>query len=181
MSSEMSRCAMHMFDQGHCSRLNIVRLYCVSALYLLNLCWDLQITLHKCQVWWVDVQFACLTKVGSRSRSQFKIKQCMTVCHVHLVSFENLVGFTKNSAKNSFMMSRCAIRMFDSGQFKFKVKHYMNVLHVRSITNGARVSDILKWLGTNVKNHAERMLYHGQLKVKVIVRSNTLSCSLYIL
>ena len=42
----------------------------VSALYLLNPLWDLQITLHKCQVWWDDVQCQCLTKVGSRSRSQ---------------------------------------------------------------------------------------------------------------
>jgi len=46
----------------------------MSALYLLNLWWDLQITLHKCQVWWDDVQCLCLTKVGSRSRSQSKIK-----------------------------------------------------------------------------------------------------------
>jgi len=45
----------------------------VSALYVLNPWWDFQITLHKCQVWWEDVQCLCLTKVGSRSRSQFKI------------------------------------------------------------------------------------------------------------
>ena len=70
--------------QGHNLRLNIVWLYFVSALYLLNPCWDFQITLHKCQVWWDDVQYLCLTKVGSRSRSQFKIKHCMTVFHLPL-------------------------------------------------------------------------------------------------
>ena len=51
----------------------------VSALYLLNPWWDFQITLHTYQVWWDDVQCLCLTKVGSRSRSQSKIKHCMTV------------------------------------------------------------------------------------------------------
>jgi len=55
--------------QGHNLRVNIVWLYFVSALYLLNTWRDLQITLHKCQEWWDDVQCPCLTKVGSRSRS----------------------------------------------------------------------------------------------------------------
>ena len=67
--------------QGHNLRLNFVWLYFVSALYLLNPWGYLQITLHKCQVWWDDVQCLCLTKVGSRSRSQSKIKHCMTVWH----------------------------------------------------------------------------------------------------
>jgi len=57
MSSMMRRCAW--------LRLNIVWLYLVSALYYLNPWWVLQITLHKCQVWWDDVQCLCLTKVGS--------------------------------------------------------------------------------------------------------------------
>jgi len=56
----------------------------MSALYLLNPWWDLQIILHKCQVWWDNVQCLCLTKVGSRSRSQFKIKHCMTIFCVAL-------------------------------------------------------------------------------------------------
>jgi len=64
--------------QGHNLRFNIVWLFLVFALYLLNPWWDLQITLHKCQVCWDDVQFLCLTKVGSRSRSECKIKHCMT-------------------------------------------------------------------------------------------------------
>jgi len=90
----------------------------VSALYLLNPWWDLQITLHKCQVWWDDVQCLCLTKVGSRSRSQSKIKHCMTVFHVRSISFEPLVGFTNNFAQMSSMMRRCAVPMFDQGRFK---------------------------------------------------------------
>jgi len=44
--------------QGHNLRLNIIWLYFVFALYLLNPWWDLQITLHKCQLWWDDVQCA---------------------------------------------------------------------------------------------------------------------------
>jgi len=74
--------------QGHNLRLNIVWLYFVSTLYFLNPWWDLQITLHKCQVWWDEVQCLCLTKVGSRSRSQSKIKHCRTVFRVRSISFE---------------------------------------------------------------------------------------------
>jgi len=107
--------------QGHNPRLNIVWLYFVSALYLLIPWWDLQITLHKCQVWWDDVQCLCLTKVGSRSRSQSKIKYCMTVFRVRSISFEHLVGFTNNFAQMSSMIRRCAVPMFDQGRFKVKV------------------------------------------------------------
>jgi len=60
---------------------------------------DLQITSHKCQVWWDDVQCLSLTKVGSRSRSQSKIKHCMIVFRVRSISFEPLVGFTNNFAQ----------------------------------------------------------------------------------
>ena len=93
----------------------------VSALYLLNPWWDLQITLHKCQVWWADVQCLCLTKVELSSRSQFKIKHCMTVFHVRSISFEPLVGFTNIFAQMSIMMRRCAVSMFDQGRVKVKV------------------------------------------------------------
>jgi len=169
----MSRCAVHVWPrsvQGQSSRLNIVWLYFMSALYLLNPLWDFQITLHKCQVWCVDVQYICLTKVGSRSRSgstlnivwlnfmsalyllnpewdfqitlhkcqvwwvdvqcmfdqghfkvKFKVKHCMTVFYVCSVSFEPLVGFSNNSSQMSSMMSWCAMRMFDQGRFKVKV------------------------------------------------------------
>jgi len=102
-------------------RLNIVWLYFVSALYLLNPLWDLQITLHKCQVWWDDVQCLFLTKVGSRSRSQFKIKYCITVFRVRIISFEPLVGFTNNFAHMSSTMRQCAVPMFDNGWVKVKV------------------------------------------------------------
>ena len=93
----------------------------VSALYLLNPWWDFQITLHKCQVWWDDVQCLCLTKVGSRSRSLFKIKHCMTVFRVRSISFEPMEGFTNNFAQMSSMMRRCAVLRFDQGRFKVKV------------------------------------------------------------
>jgi len=107
--------------QGHNLILNIVWLYFVSALYLFNHWWDLQITLHKCQEWWDNVQCLCLTKVGSMSRSQSKIKHCMTVFHFRSISFEPLVGFTNNFAQISSMMRRCAVLMFDQGRFKVKV------------------------------------------------------------
>jgi len=67
------------------------------------------------------VQCLCLTKVGSRSRSQSKIKHCMTVFRVHSISFEPLVGFTNNFAQMSSMMRRCAVLMFDQGRLKVKV------------------------------------------------------------
>ena len=92
-----------------------------SALYLLNPWWDLQITLHKCQVWWDDVQCLSLTKVRSRSHS--KIKHCMTVFHVRSISFEPLVGFTNNFPKMLALMRQCAVPMCDQGRFKVKVKN----------------------------------------------------------
>jgi len=67
------------------------------------------------------VQCLCLTKVGSRYRSQFKIKHCMTVFRIRSISFEPLVGFTNNFAQMSIMMRRCAVSMFDPGRVKVKV------------------------------------------------------------
>jgi len=107
--------------QGQSLRLNIVWLYFESTLYLLNPWWDLQITLPKCQVWWDDVQCLGLTKVGSRSRSEFKILHCMTVFHVGSISFEPLVGFTNYSSQMSRMIRWCAMLMFDQCLFKVKV------------------------------------------------------------
>jgi len=63
----------------------------------------------------------CLTKGGSRSRSQSKIKHCMTVFCVRSISFEPLSGFTNNFAQMSSMMRRCAVSMFDQGRVKVKV------------------------------------------------------------
>jgi len=75
----------------------------------LNPWWDLQIILHNCQVWWDDVQFLGLTKVGSRSRSQSKSKHCMTLYRVRSISFDPLVGFYKlyclNDSYNGTMCS----------------------------------------------------------------------------
>jgi len=48
--------------------------------------------LHKCHLWWDNVQCQCLTKVGSRSRSQSKIKHCMTLFRVRSILFEPLVA-----------------------------------------------------------------------------------------
>ena len=67
------------------------------------------------------MQCLCLTKVGSRSRSQSKIKHCMTVFCVRFISFEPLVGFINYFAKMSAMMGLCAVPMFDQGQLKVKV------------------------------------------------------------
>ena len=97
-------------------------MYFVSALYLLNPLWDLQITLHICQVWWDDVQCLGLTKIGLRSRSQSKIKHCMTVFRVRSISYKSMEGFTNNFAQMLAMMRRCAVPMFDLGRFKVKVK-----------------------------------------------------------
>jgi len=108
-------------DQGHRLSFNILWLYLVSALYHLNPWWYLQITLLKCQLCWYDVQCLCLTKVGSRSRSEFKIKHCMTVFHVRSISFEPLVGFSNYSAQMLKMIKRCAVPMFDQYLFKVKV------------------------------------------------------------
>ena len=67
----------------------------------------------KCQVRWDNVQCLCLTKVGLRSRSQSKIKHCMTVFHVRSISFEPLVGFTNNFAQMSSMMRQMFINKSD--------------------------------------------------------------------
>jgi len=40
---------------------------------------------------------------------------------VRSISFEPLVGFTNNFAQMSSMIRRCAVPMFDQGQFKVKV------------------------------------------------------------
>ena len=67
-----------------------------------------------------NVQCLCLTKVGSRSRSQSKIKHCMTVFRVRLISFELLVGFI-NDCTNVKYYETSAVAMFDQGRFKVKV------------------------------------------------------------
>jgi len=124
--------------QGHNLRFNIVWLYIVSALYLLNPWWDLKILLLKCQVWWDDVQCLCLTKVGSRSRSQFKIYQCMTVFHVGSISFEPLVVLTNTFAQMAAMLRLRAVSLLTKvgsrSRSELKIKHCMTVFHVGSIS-----------------------------------------------
>jgi len=61
------------------------------------------------------VQYLGLTKVGSRSRSQSKIKHCTTVFRVRSISFDPLVGLINNFAQLSSMMRRCAVPRFDQG------------------------------------------------------------------
>jgi len=111
--------------QGQNWRFNIVWLYFMSALYLLNPWFDLQNTHHKCQKWWDDVQCLCLTNVCSRSRSQFKILHCMTVFGSairYIIYFEPLLVFTNNFARMSALMRQCAMLLFDQGQLKVKYK-----------------------------------------------------------
>ena len=62
-----------------------------------------------------------LTKVGSMSRSQSKIKHSMSVFRAGSISFEPMVGFSNNFAQMSSWMRRCAVPMFDQGRFKVKV------------------------------------------------------------
>ena len=77
-------------------------------------------TLHKCV-------FFCLPK--RKRQIDFSSVVCLSVrlsvCPSHFrvrsISFERLVGFTNNFAQMSSMMRRCAVPMFDQGQFKAKV------------------------------------------------------------
>jgi len=87
----MRRCAVPMFDQGRFSVMVTI----------------LDYTLYDC------ISCLCLTKVGSTSMSQSKIKHCMTVFCVLSISFEPLKGFTNHFAQMSAMMVRCAVPMFD--------------------------------------------------------------------
>jgi len=99
--------------QGHNLRLNIVWLYFVSALNLLNPLWDLQITLLKCQLCWDDVQCLYLTKVGSRSRSELKIKHLYVCISCRLYIFWTPVWIYKllcTNVKNDEMM--CSVYLF---------------------------------------------------------------------
>jgi len=129
---------MSVQGQGHSLRLNIVWLYLVSALYLLNPWWYLQITLHECQLYLDNMQCLCLTKVSWRSSSQPKIKHCMTVFRVCSISFEPLVVFTNNFARISAILQLddmhclCLTKVSWRSRSEFKIKHCMTVFRVRS-------------------------------------------------
>jgi len=109
--------------QGHNLRFN-VWLYFVSALYLLNPWWDLQITaqmssmMRQCAVPRFD---QCLFKV----KAQFKIKHCMTVFGVRSISFEPLVVFTNNftwlQLKWDDVQCLCLTKVSWRSRSKFKI------------------------------------------------------------
>ena len=92
---------------------DILRSYTLSCqLYIFWTPGRIYKKLSTCQVWWVNVQCVCLTKVGSRSRSLFKVKHYMTVLHVHSIT---LIGLVRSTIR------WCKERMFDQGLFKVNV------------------------------------------------------------
>jgi len=115
-----------------------VRLAFVSALYLLNPWWDFQITRYKCQVWWDYLQCVCFNKVGSRSRSYFKVKLCLTVFRVRSISVEPLVGFSITRHKCQVwwddVQCVCFTKVGSRSRSYLKVKHFMTVFCVRFIS-----------------------------------------------
>jgi len=94
----------------------------------------LQITLHKCQVWWDDVQCLCLTKVGSRSRSQSKVKHCMTVFRVRSISFKLLLQITLHKCQVWLDDVQCLCLTKVGSRSQSRIKHFMTVFRVRSIS-----------------------------------------------
>ena len=111
--------------QGHNLRLNFVWLYFVFALYLLNPWWVLQITLHKCQLWWDDVQCLCLTKVGLRSSSHLRLN-IVWLFFVSALYLWTPGGFYKLFCTNvSYDGTMCSayvwpVPMFDQDRLKVK-------------------------------------------------------------
>ena len=118
---DLSRCAVHEFDQGRFKvkviRLNTVWLYKVSTLKLLK-CWYI--------LEWVGAnlkyhEMMCRAHLWPRSlQGQGQSSRQTNYC-VCSRSFEPLVGFTNKSAQMSSMMRWCAVRMFDQGRFKVKI------------------------------------------------------------
>ena len=111
----------------------------VSALYLLNPWWDLQITLHKCQVWWGDVQCLCLTKVGSRSRSQSKIKHCIMTVFRHALYllnpwWDSQITLHKCQVWWDDVQCLCLTKVSLRSRSQSKIKHCMTECRVCSIS-----------------------------------------------
>jgi len=181
MSPMIGRCAVpnvwprSVQGQGHNLRLNIVWLYFVSALYLMNPCWVLQIVLHKCQVWWDDMQCLCLTKVGSRSRSQSKIKHCMTVFRVRSISFETLVGLPiilhKCQVWWDDVQCLCLTKVGSRSRSQSKIKHCMTVFRVRSISYEHLLgfTNYFAQMSSMMRRYAVLMFDQGRFKVKVTI------------
>jgi len=71
-----------MFDQGRFKGKVKVSVKTCSV-YIF--CTYLQITLHECQIWGVDVQCIMFDLDGLRSWSKFKVEYCMTVLLVRSI------------------------------------------------------------------------------------------------
>ena len=107
-----------------------VRHTIVSALYLLNPWRDFQNPLHKNQLWKVDVQRICLTKVGSFSRSKFEVKHCMTLLDVvllnkHIPLSELVTAVYKNHAISCHIISH-----HHPSQLMHRSCNWIQTLHV---------------------------------------------------
>ena len=112
-----------------------------------------------------------LTKVGSRSRSQFKIKHCMTVFCVRSISFEPMVGFTNNFAQMSSMMRRYSVliltKVGSRSRSQSKIKHCMTVFHVRSISFDPLVGFTNNFAQMSSMMRRCAVLMFDQVRVKV--------------
>ena len=68
----------------------------------------------------------CLSVIPP-ARPSVRLSVCLSVCPSRFcarsISFETLVLYTNYYAQMSSMMSRCAVRRFDRGRFKVKVKN----------------------------------------------------------
>jgi len=126
MSSMVRRCAVRIFHHGRFNVKVIVQdwtMYeCISCpLYIF---WTPgRFSNNSAQMPSMMRGFAVpMFHLGrSRSRSKFKVKQCMPLFRVRSISFEPLLGFSNNSAQMSSMMRQCAVRLFHQGRFKVKV------------------------------------------------------------
>jgi len=130
--------------------------------------------LLKCQLCWDDVQCLCLTKVGSWSRSEFKIKHCMTVFHAGSISFEPLVWFRNCSAQMSRMIKNvqclCLTNVCSMSRSQFKIKHCMTVFRVRSISFEPLVGFTNNFAPMSSKIMCAVPIFdQGRFKVKVTV------------
>jgi len=143
----------------------------VSALYLLNPWWYLQITLHKCQVGRDDMQCLCLTKV--RWRSQFKIKHCITVLCVRSISFEPHVELQITLHKCQVwwddVQCLCLIKVGSRSKSQFKIKDCMTVSRVGSISFEPLVgfTNNFEQMSSMMRQCAVPMFDQGRVKVTI--------------
>ena len=119
-------------------------------------------------------------KVGSRSRSLFKVKHIFDVFHVRSISLEPVLRFQNKIAQILTMMRRCADCRFIEGRLKVKVAvqgqtYCLTVFPVLSISlepmlgfqyNFAQILNM-------IRQCAEGRFHEGQFKVKVTVQDQT--------